>query len=115
MDSVGKKALKAGTWYTICTFILKGLTFITMPVFNRVMTQGDIGNYSNFSSWVLILTSVFTLDLFSTVNLAHYEYKDKIYEYMSMNYFMAGINREKARIAIKIMKKAINVLRDEKS
>ena len=83
MDSVGKKALKAGTWYTICTFILKGLTFITMPIFNRVMSEGDIGNYSNFSSWVVILTSVFTLDLFNTINLAHYEYKDKIYEYMS--------------------------------
>lgn len=40
--------------------------------------------------------------------------ESKIYEYMSMNYFMAGINREKARIAIEIMKKAINVLRDEK-
>ena len=63
MDTVGKKALKAGTWYTICTFVLKGLSFITMPIFARIMTKTDVGAYSNLISWIAILSPVLTLDL----------------------------------------------------
>ena len=83
MDAVGKKALKAGTWYTICTFVLKGLAFITMPIFARIMSMEDVGTYSNYISWIAILTSIFTLDLYTSVNLAHFEYDDKIYPFMS--------------------------------
>jgi len=83
MDTVGKKALKAGTWYTICTFVLKGLAFITMPIFARIMSTEDVGIYSNYISWISILTSIFTLDLYTSVNLAHFEYDDKIYPFMS--------------------------------
>ena len=83
MDAVGKKALKAGTWYTICTFVLKGLSFITMPIFARIMTKTDVGAYSNLISWIAILSPVLTLDLYTSINLAHYEYEGKIYQFMS--------------------------------
>ena len=82
-DNVGKKALKAGTWYTVCTFILKGLSFLTMPIFARIMSTEDVGIYSNYISWITILTSVFTLDLYTSVNLAHFEYDDDIYGFIS--------------------------------
>lgn len=83
MDAVGKKALKAGTWYTVCTFVLKGLSFITMPIFARIMTKTDVGAYSNLISWIAILSPVLTLDLYTSINLAHYEYEGKIYQFMS--------------------------------
>ena len=77
-ETVGRKALKAGTWYTICTFILKGLTFITTPIFTRLMSEEAVGSYANFAAWVTILTSVATLDLYTSVSLAHFEYKDRL-------------------------------------
>ena len=83
MDTVGKKALKAGTWYTICTFILKGLAFLTTPIFSRMMSEEALGSYANFLGWITILASVATLDLYTSVNLAHYEYKEKLYAFMS--------------------------------
>ena len=87
MNTEGKKALKAGTWYTISTFILKGLAFITTPIFARLMSEEDVGNYANYIAWVTILTSVVTLDLFTSVNLAHFEYEGKpghgIYPFIS--------------------------------
>ena len=83
MDTVGKKALKAGTWYTICTFVLKGLSFITMPIFARIMTKTDVGAYSNLISWIAILSPVLTLDLYTAVNLAHFEFEDEIDQFMS--------------------------------
>lgn len=83
MSNVGNKALKAGAWYTICTFVLKGISFITMPIFTRLMETSDIGTYANLTSWVSILSGIITLDLFTSVNLAYFEFKDKIKEYMS--------------------------------
>ena len=37
MSNIGNKALKAGAWYTVCTFILKGISFLTMPFFTRLI------------------------------------------------------------------------------
>lgn len=86
MDSqsnIGKKAVKAGLWYTVCTFILKAISFITTPVFTRMMSSADIGIYSTFATWVSILGSIITLDLFTSINLAHFSFNDEIDRYMS--------------------------------
>ena len=77
------KALKSGVWYTFTNFFTKGISFLTMPIFLRLMTQNDIGNISNFTSWLAILTSIFTLDLHTSVTLAFFDYKGKINEYIS--------------------------------
>lgn len=83
MNSMSKRAVKAGIWYIICSFILKGLSFISTPLFTRILSVNDIGMYSNLASWITILGSIITLDLYSSVNLAHFYYDEKIYKYMS--------------------------------
>ena len=37
------KALKAGFWYTFSNFLIKGIAFLTMPIFTRIMSKYDIG------------------------------------------------------------------------
>ena len=83
MSDRGRKALKAGAWYTVCTFLLKGVSFITMPLFTRLMSVSDIGLYANFTSWISLLGGVITLDLYSSVVLAYYEFDKKINGFMS--------------------------------
>ena len=82
-SSSAKKALKSGVWYTVANFMLKGIGFITMPIFTRLMAKSDIGDYANFASWATILASVFTLDLHTSVTLAKFEFKEKLNEYIS--------------------------------
>ena len=122
MESLGKKALKAGTWYTICTFILKGLAFITMPIFSRIMSVDDVGIYANYVSWIGILTAITTLDLFNSVNLAHYEFgESRIYEYLSSSavagsvvtavlYFIAYILRDSVMEWLEISEYMLHVM-----
>lgn len=78
-----RKALKSGIWYTVANFIAKGVAFITTPIFTRLMTKSDVGDYSNFTSWLAILTSVITLDLHTSVTLAKFDFKEKLNEYIS--------------------------------
>lgn len=59
-------ALKAGLWFTVCNFIQKGISFITIPIFTRIMTQEEYGAYSIYSSWYGIIT------IFATLHLSYY-------------------------------------------
>lgn len=77
------KALKAGVWYTVANFMGKGMGFLTMPIFNRLLSTSEVGDYSNFSSYLTILTSVLTLDLFTSVTLAKFDLKEEHNKFIS--------------------------------
>jgi len=57
--------LKATMWFMVCSFLQKGLSFITTPIFTRLMTQEQYGVYSVYTSWLQILL------IFSTLRLDH--------------------------------------------
>ena len=50
---------KAVIWFTICSFLQKGISFITVPVFARIMPTSEYGLYTVYLSWLQILT-IFT-------------------------------------------------------
>lgn len=77
------KALKAGIWYTICSFIIKGLSFLTMPIFTRMMSKAAIGQYSVLSTWISILGVTVTLGLSNSVIIAKFDYKSKFEGFLS--------------------------------
>lgn len=76
-DSKSSKALKSGIWYTISSVVLKGINFITTPIFARLLSLEDFGQYSNYLSWNQILMIVVTLNLVSTLVCAKYDYEHK--------------------------------------
>ena len=70
------KVLKSGIWYTISNFIVKGLAFITMPIFTRIMTADDVGMFSNLIAWFNILAIIATFELYSSVSIARFDFKN---------------------------------------
>ena len=78
-----KKALKSGIWYILCNFIVKGAAFITTPIFTRLMSQDDVGAFSNVTAWANILIVITSLELASSVTFAKFEYGDKLDEFIS--------------------------------
>ena len=61
--------VKASVWFLICNFLQKGISFITTPIFTRIMTPEEYGAYSVFISWHGIVSVVVTLNLFAGVYL----------------------------------------------
>lgn len=55
---------RATLWFMMCSFLQKGLSFITTPIFTRLLTQEQFGLYSVYNSWlqILIIISTFRLD-----------------------------------------------------
>ena len=58
---------KAAFWFTGCSFLQKGISFITVPIFTRMMSTEEYGVYTLYSSWYQILLIFTSLYLFNGV------------------------------------------------
>lgn len=59
--------MKASLWFLICSFIQKGISMITTPIFTRILTTQEYGQYSVFNAWLQILTPIVCLNLYAGV------------------------------------------------
>ncbi|MGN0378916.1 MAG: oligosaccharide flippase family protein, partial [Butyrivibrio sp.] len=48
--------VKVSTAYTVCSILQRCLSFITLPVFTRILTQEQYGQYTIYSSWLGIFS-----------------------------------------------------------
>lgn len=55
------KARRAALWITLSGFILRGISFITVPIFTRLLTTSEYGSFSVYQSWESIFVYVVTL------------------------------------------------------
>lgn len=59
--------MKASLWFLICSFMQKGISTITTPIFTRILTTAEYGQFSVFSSWMQIITPIVCLNLYAGV------------------------------------------------
>lgn len=59
--------IKAAIWFTICVFLQKGVTVISTPIFTRLMSPSEYGEFNVFNSWMEIVTIFVSLKLFAGV------------------------------------------------
>ena len=85
-------ALKAGLWYVISTFLVKGLSFITTPIFSRLLSREAYGEFSNFASWQALILIITGAEMQNTVARAYYDYKEDFDGYVSsVTVFSCGL------------------------
>ena len=70
--------LKAGMWYTISSFLSRGMAFITTPIFSRMLSKTEYGSYSNFASWVSILLVLTSCEFYTSIIRSKLEFEDDI-------------------------------------
>lgn len=78
------KALTAGVWYTAGNIMLKGCMFFTLPVFTRLMSTADFGEYNSYVAYEQILSAIFGLGMYSTVKIAKIEFEKLFDDYMKV-------------------------------
>ena len=82
-DNIGKKALKAGLGYTVGNVLVKGLSFISVFIFARLMTVADFGIFSTYNADASILFVVIGFALHASIRNANIDYHERIDEYCS--------------------------------
>lgn len=56
--------LRAAFWFTICNFILKGISFVCMPIYTRFLSEEEYGTMSLITSYELIFNIFATFELY---------------------------------------------------
>lgn len=92
MESKNKKALKSGFWYTFSSFLLKGISFITVPIFTRLLTLDEFGQFNNYNSWLQIVTIFVTLCLQVTLVSAKYDFEKEFDEYVLSMFALSAVS-----------------------
>lgn len=79
----GNNAFKAGLGYTIGNMLIKGISFLAIPIFSRIMTREDYGLYNTFLSYASILTIILGMTLNASIKNAKYDFPDQLNRYCS--------------------------------
>ena len=82
------KVVKAASWYTISDFFLKGMSFLTIPIFTRVLTTSDYGILSLYNTWVGIFNILLGLGTVVSVNRAKIDFKEAYNQFVSSVSFL---------------------------
>lgn len=77
------KVIKAGFWYTAGNFFLKGISFLTLPIFTRLLSTADYGLVNTYMAYEGIVSIIIGLGLAGTVKSAKYEFKEDFEDYLS--------------------------------
>ena len=56
--------VKAGFWFTVSSFLQKTISFLTMPIFTRILNTEEYGAVTIFNSWESIFLLFVTLNVF---------------------------------------------------
>ena len=76
--------VKASIWFTICSFLQKGISMITMPIFTRLLPPEQYGVYTVYQSWYNIISIFATMNLSAGVFYnAMIKYEDDRYRFTS--------------------------------
>lgn len=59
--------IRASFWFLICAFLQRGISTITTPIFTRLLTTEEYGQYNVFNSWHQILSPIICLNLYGGV------------------------------------------------
>lgn len=86
-------AAKATIWFMFCSIVQKCISLITTPIFTRLMTTTQYGQFSVYNSWLQIFTIITTLRLnYAVFNKGMSKYKNDRDAYTStMQTFTFGI------------------------
>lgn len=103
-------AAKASMWFIVCSLLQKGISFITTPIFTRLLTTEEFGVYNVFQSWYQILSVFMTLNLsYGVFNNAMSKFPQDRNRYISSMQGLVLVNSIVYVFIYYIFRKQINI------
>lgn len=79
--SNNQKAISSGIWFTISNFIVRSIGFITTPIFTRLLSKAEFGDFNNFTTWTGIILILTSLNLEASLIRARFDYEEDLDAY----------------------------------
>ena len=75
--------IKSGMWFIVCNIVTKSIGFITTPIFTRLLTKSEFGDFNNFTTWTGIILLITSLNLESSMIRARFDFEDDMDSYVA--------------------------------
>ena len=86
------KVIKAGIGYTVGNYLLKGLSFLTVPIFSRLLSTADYGIFNTYLAYQCIIFLLLGMALHASLKNAKYTYGEDFGKYNSCCILMAVLS-----------------------
>lgn len=80
---MNKKVINSSIWFTTSNFLVRSIGLITTPIFTRLLTKAEYGDYNNFYTWMTVIILVTSLNLEASLIRARYDYEDQLKSYVA--------------------------------
>lgn len=77
------KGMNASLLYLLATLFNKGIAFLTLPIFTRLLSTADYGMVTTYTAWVDALTVVLSLALYVSIRIAFVDFKEEKSAYLN--------------------------------
>ena len=85
--------LNSAIWYTVGTFILKGVNFFTTPIFTNLLNTEEYGVITIYSTWTSIFSIIIGLGINGAIGSAKANLQKADYEeYLSSTLFLSTLS-----------------------
>lgn len=103
--------INSAIWYTVGSFFLKGVNFLTVPIFTQLLTTSEMGRVSIYSTWGAIVAILVGLGIEGTVGSAKANLEDDEYtEYISSALILATFSFILMFLLSILFRKSLSVL-----
>lgn len=79
---------KAGMWAMVAEILVRAISFLSTPVFSRILPMDVYGDVKTFESWLSVLSPILSLGLFTNIEIAQYQFKERFRQYVSSLLFL---------------------------
>lgn len=90
-EKLNKKAFVAGSFYVMTQLLIRGLTFITTPIYTRLVSTGQYGEIRIYESWLLILVPILSMCTYRSIERAKYDFVEEFEAFTSSVLFLSYI------------------------
>lgn len=105
--------VRASALNFIGTFLLKGITYISVPIFTRIMEPDAYGYVSTYATYIAFLGIIIGLSLNTATANARIDYEKRFDEYngsvLRFSFFAFLIEWGLANIFFRFLGKALNI------
>lgn len=82
-DSLNRRAVKSGIFFVVSQILVRGISFITTPLYTRLLSTEQFGEIRVYESWLQIAVPIMSLCLWKSVERAKYDMRDRFDSYTS--------------------------------
>lgn len=79
----GEKEVKASIGYTVGNVLIRGISFITLPIFSRLLSTAEYGIYNTYYAYESIIAILLGMGMYASIKNANLDFKGKVNEYVS--------------------------------